>query len=1079
MSVYVGYPGHTGQVAQDSAKWRGRMIAAVLATVAAALALLGVQQFAAGPKAALPRTGTPGWAQIQRLPVALRAQLSSAQGTAAAAYRVQAAQDGTLQARGGGITTSFARSGISLRSARGSSSLALAGMADAGTPVPISSALPRAHGNRVEYVRGAVTEWYANGPYGIEQGFTIASGKPGALTIALAAHGGVTPRLRHGAIELAGGLHYGAMSATDASGRRLPSRLAVRDGRIVLQVNASGARFPVRVDPFVYEEALHYSGQPNAGEAPAGVALSADGDTAVVSASQPAPGAVYVFHRGSSGLWALQQRLSPGGADGYFFGSHVALSEEGKTLLVTAATSSDVGHIWTYTLQEGVWVPDAKTIDDPLHTNPAWDHDSPGFEFGNALAISGNGSLALVADEPQNAAVLYRRTGSEWHEVTTLSDGGGEPSEYGIAIALSGAGNEALVAAPAGEEVYSYSEAEGSWKQDGEFGYYDYDGQRNVAVAISREGNTAISGEYLAGVARVWVRSEGEWEQQAALAEPAGPEVEEFGSDVSLSASGSKALILGFGFSHDELAYEYTRTGPSWSQQGSSIPMPYNAESRSTFYVPEGVLSADGDTALLWPKFATEPVLYTDTPALSTGAASELGTGTATLKGTVNPAGETVTSCRFEYGTSLSYGTSKACSALPEGSVAVPVTAAVKGLSAGTTYHFRLQVLTAAGTFYSADGTFATLTGLATAKTEEPSKPAKATLGSVSATASGGTGEVAVGSYGASAGEPPLPSSTGGYLDVYRSSSATFSQVEIKACEIGNAKALWAYGREGWVPVSPAATLSGGCLTFTASATSRPSVAELEGFKYKMGEPAGQFGECRAAKDSVYADSGCETVHESRGTPDGKGKYEWYSAASGACFPLKKGEFGEDACKQADEKKGKPAGKYEVTNGSFTTDVGSAVLEVQGAEKIECASGAGTGELSSPEKGRETITLKGCAQKGTSCSSSGAAAGTIASFPLEAIVLQSAEAGKFELALAAAQFASFSCGGAAYAIEGAIVGPLTGDVNVMSSTTQASFTSGGSQLIDLSGSTEISTRLSMSLTTTSRQPLEVNTTKQP
>ena len=266
---------------------------------------------------------------------------------------------------------------------------------------------------------------------------------------------------------------------------------------------------------------------------------------------------------------------------------------------------------------------------------------------------------------------------------------------------------------------------------------------------------------------------------------------------------------------------------------------------------------------------------------------------------------------------------------------------------------------------------------------------------------------------------------------------------------------------------------------FTASATSRPSVAELEGFKYKMGEPAGQFGECRAAKDSVYADSGCETVHESRGTPDGKGKYEWYSAASGACFPLKKGEFGEDACKQADEKKGKPAGKYEVTNGSFTTGVGSAVLEVQGAEKIECASGAGTGELSSPEKGRETITLKGCVQKGTSCSSSGAAAGTIASFPLEAIVLQSAEAGKFELALAAAQFASFSCGGAAYAIEGAIVGPLTGDVNVMSSTTQASFTSGGSQLIDLSGSTEISTRLSMSLTTTSRQPLEVNTTKQP
>ncbi len=96
------------------------------------------------------------------------------------------------------------------------------------------------------------------------------------------------------------------------------------------------------------------------------------------------------------------------------------------------------------------------------------------------------------------------------------------------------------------------------------------------------------------------------------------------------------------------------------------------------------------------------------------------------------------------------------------------------------------------------------------------------------------------------------------------------------------------------------------------------------------------------------------------------------------------------------------------------------------------------------------------------------------------IVLQSTEAGKFELApLAAARSASFSCGGTAYTIEGATSGPLTGAVNEMSSTTQASFTSAGSQLIDLSGSTEIAAALSTTLTTTSAQQLEVNTTRQP
>ena len=837
---------------------------------------------------------------------------------------------------------------------------------------------------------------------------------------------------------------------------------------------------PARVDPFVFEEKLSYSSTPDAGEAPAGATISANGNTAVVSASQPAPGAVYVYQRGANGLWSLQQTISPGGSDGYFFGSHVALSEDGKTLLVTGGTSSSLGHVWTYTLHEGVWVPDAETLADPIKTNPVYDHDKPGFQFGNALALSGNGSVALVADEPQGAAVLYRRVGSEWQEVTSFSNGKAEPSEFGIAVALSGNGHDALVAAPSTELVYSYSDSGGSWKQTGTFPYFAYDGQRNVSVALDREGDTAISGEYLSGTARVWLEKPGSgaWEEQAKLTEPSGPAQEEFGSDVSLSASGSKALILAFG-GEGVAAYEYTRTGSSWSQQSTRLEAPIESLGRGIGYIPEVALSAEGDTALLWSKFTALPAIYTDTPVVGIGVANELGTTTATLKGTVYPAEEKATSCRFEYGTSLAYGSTKACSVTPEGSVAVPVSASLTGLSSSTTYHVRLAVTTAAGAFYSADATFTTFKALATSKTEKGSETAKATLGSVSATASGGTGSITVGSYGANVGEPPLPSSTGGYLDVYRSTSATFKEVEVKACEVGTAQALWAYGKGGWEPVSPAATLSGGCLTFTANASSRPSVAELEGFKYKLGAPAGQFGECRARKDSVYGEGACLTVHESKGAPDGKGKYEWYPAVPGICFPQKKGEFEETGCKTPEEKKGKPAGKDELTNGTFASSISNVVLEVQGAEKIECTAGTGSGEFFSPEKGSETLKLEKCKQKGTGCNSAGAAAETIVSFPLEVIVLQSSTGGAFELALAAAQFATFACGGPAYAIEGAAVGPLTGDKNVMSNTTQASFTGAGSQLIDLSGSTEIPVKLSMNLTTTSRQSLEVNTTKQP
>ena len=569
MSAYAGDTGRAGRASEKSARLRGRLIAVLLAAAAVAVAAAALVHLRTGSPLAPPRSVRAGLSHIQRLPLPLRAQLSATQGRASGAYRVRAGADGRLQARGGGIVSSFSRGGVSLRGARGRASLALVGVSDAGAGVPIAQAPPRAGKNRVDYAHGAVSEWYANGSYGLEQGFTVARGRPGGLTIALA-EGGGRPRLRGGSIELAPGLRYGALVAVDAAGRRLPSRLAVSDGRVLLEVDAARARFPVRIDPFVYEETLSYSAQPSLGEAPGGAALSADGDTAVVGASEPAPGAVYVFQRAPNGVWTLQQAISPGGTDGYFFGSHVALSEEGRTLLVTAGTTSSLGQIWTYTLKEGVWVPDAKTIADPIKTNPPYDHDKPGFDFGNALALDGSGNLALVADEAQGAAVLYSRVGAEWHEVTSFSTGKSEPSEYGLAIALSGSGNEALVAAPSGELVYSYTEHEGTWKQEGAFPYKAYDGQRNVAVAISREGNTAISGEYLSGFARVWIRKGSEWEQQAELTEPKGAGEEEFGSDVSLSASGSKALILAFG-GEGVAAYEYTRTGSTWSQQGSEI----------------------------------------------------------------------------------------------------------------------------------------------------------------------------------------------------------------------------------------------------------------------------------------------------------------------------------------------------------------------------------------------------------------------------------------------------------------------------------------------------------------------------
>ncbi len=97
-------------------------------------------------------------------------------------------------------------------------------------------------------------------------------------------------------------------------------------------------------------------------------------------------------------------------------------------------------------------------------------------------------------------------------------------------------------------------------------------------------------------------------------------------------------------------------------------------------------------------------------PIAITEAASEVSQTAATLSGAVNPQGEEVGACQFEYGLSESYESSVACSSLPgEGESPVPVSAHISGLTPGATYHFRIVAGSPGGTSYGADQTFTTL----------------------------------------------------------------------------------------------------------------------------------------------------------------------------------------------------------------------------------------------------------------------------------------------------------------------------------------------------------------------------------
>lgn len=75
-------------------------------------------------------------------------------------------------------------------------------------------------------------------------------------------------------------------------------------------------------------------------------------------------------------------------------------------------------------------------------------------------------------------------------------------------------------------------------------------------------------------------------------------------------------------------------------------------------------------------------------PAVVTLPATEQTSNTATLNGTVSARGSIAT-CYFQYGTTTNYG-SNTVSAMVTNSLAVPVSAAITGLSPAMFYHFRL-----------------------------------------------------------------------------------------------------------------------------------------------------------------------------------------------------------------------------------------------------------------------------------------------------------------------------------------------------------------------------------------------------
>src|ERR1700732_3850200 len=169
--------------------------------IAATLSLLVGLAFArllagapTGPPPGLPSAASRD--ALSPLPVAALGPLSQALGESGSAYLASGAGADVRAANPAQhLRLHFTRAAIVLESARGQLALALRGIGYGDASRPVAPAPPQARANRVVYRHAGLQEWYANGPLGLEQGFTIYrppagdSAQPLTLSLALAGTG--------------------------------------------------------------------------------------------------------------------------------------------------------------------------------------------------------------------------------------------------------------------------------------------------------------------------------------------------------------------------------------------------------------------------------------------------------------------------------------------------------------------------------------------------------------------------------------------------------------------------------------------------------------------------------------------------------------------------------------------------------------------------------------------------------------------------------------------------------------------------------------------------------------------------
>jgi len=528
-------------------------------------------------------------ASHQELPASAQSAISAAIGRDQAAYYAVATRNGfRVKNPQSGLAAEFTPQGVQICSgAQASWGLKLKGYGESNNVQPVASAKPEASGNRVEYRRGAMTEWYLKGPAGLEQGFTISkppvAGKSGTLTLVLALSGNLIATVDEAktGLSIANGkktfeLRYTGLAAYDAGEHKLQAWLELRGRQLLVRVSAAGAHYPVVVDPYIqYDQVAKLTASSPTTSFFLGysVRMSADGRTVVAGTpydtTGSGAGAAYVFVKPASAWASLTEsaKLIASDATGYNgLGRSIGVSADGSTVAVAAYSG-----VYVFVRPSSGWAgqqtQNAKlTVVEGQQESQIYGQVSVSAD--GATVVAGDVYAVVGTETYRGAAHVFVRPSNGWVNMTqsaklTASDGQTSDllgysvsvSADGSTVAVGAPSDFSLVSTPSPGAAYVFVRPSNGWVNMTQSARLTAsDGQTldrlGYSLRVSADGSTVVAGAPFAdissyidhGALYVFVKQAGGWADEtetAKLTSSDGEDLYVLGTSVDLSASGS------------------------------------------------------------------------------------------------------------------------------------------------------------------------------------------------------------------------------------------------------------------------------------------------------------------------------------------------------------------------------------------------------------------------------------------------------------------------------------------------------------------------------------------------------------